>query len=88
MCQVIKSRRELASETYLKQTEIKRLLKISQSAAHRTYQRADELDNEEFGTWRPEPYKVQLKTVLKIHHTTLSQLMKQIEFEEAQKNAS
>lgn len=76
-----KTRLEIYQQAYLTKTDIRRLFLVSQPAAARIYNLADEVDRSELGAYRIEPFKVRFKTAMKVTHTDAGLLLKQIRAE-------
>ena len=73
--QRLKGRTEIATQNYLTQTDIKKLLDVSQSSAKRIYQFADTIDQKM--KYRVEPRKVRITSVAEVVGLSLNTLKKQ-----------
>lgn len=73
--QRLKTRQELGTQNYLNQSDIKRLLDVSPSTAHRIFKFADEIDSKM--RFRVEPRKVRITSVCEVVGISLNTLRKQ-----------
>jgi len=76
MCQRIKTREEIASQVYLNQADIKKLLDVSSSTAKRIYTYAKKIDEESL-KYIIEPSKVRIVSVCKVTGLNIALLRKQ-----------
>lgn len=76
--QRLRSREELLTLPYLKQSDISRLLCLPYSTASRVYKRARALDDEELGDMVIEPRKARMTSVLRVAGITFESLKKQV----------
>lgn len=71
-----KTRAECLKLSYLNKSDISNLLKVSQYKAKRIYDAADQIDRQL--TFRAEPAKVRMRSVLKVAGIDYSLLSRQI----------
>ncbi len=77
----------IANQFYLNTTDIQRILGCSWENAKRLYVVADKLDNEEL-SFRVEPLKVRIQTVLKLAGINKKQLDSVVERERQKKESA
>lgn len=76
------TRKEIASQAYLTQTDIMRLLDCTYGEARKVFQVADMIDNEKLGGYRIDDRKVRITSVCRacgIDLKHISQLIKNAE---------
>ena len=73
-----RSREELITMPYLKQSEVARLLCLPYNTASRVYSKARALDDEELGDMVIEPRKVRMASVLRVAGISFEALKKQV----------
>ena len=76
MCQRLKTREEIASQVYLNQADIKKLLDVSRDTAKRIYMYAKQIDEDEL-RFIIEPTKVRIVSVCKATGMTLATIQRQ-----------
>lgn len=74
MCQRIKTRSEIASQAFLNQSDIVKLLDCSRPSAKRIYDYAREIDDKQ--KYVIEPVKVRITTVCKVTGLSLNTIQK------------
>lgn len=73
--QRLKNRTEIANQTYLNQTDIKKLLDVAPATAKRIYGYANEIDKKM--KYRIEPRKVRITSVAEVVGLSLNTLKRQ-----------
>lgn len=79
------TRMEILSQYYVTQTDIQKLLQMTQKKAKKIYEKISEMENQELGEFRAHDNKVALKKVLKCLKIDYNFLVRQCQLEE-QKN--